>query len=207
MWSLHLPLPVLWPAAPIYYTQGHPAQPSVGCTLVPAWWTTGGTSLPSLVQAVALGTRVVMLATSPDGTRAGVAARAPLRLPGRHPWCPPSPELPRGTLGTVCEQGWLPVVAEGAAGLSLQCLSWGRSGPTSKEPLLSSLPPRCSQPSKRLVQFVTLGPECTVCFIWPLSSPTLAALYLYFLLQPWHPAVSHTPALICPPPPNSPRGS
>ena len=30
-----------------------------------------------------------------------------------------------------------------------------------------------------------------MCFIWPLSSPTLAALYLYFLLQPWHPAACH----------------
>lgn len=40
-------------------------------------------------------------------------------------------------------------------------------------------PLQCSQLLGRLVQFVTLGPECTVCFKWPLSSPTLAVSYLY----------------------------
>lgn len=43
-------------------------------------------------------------------------------------------------------------------------------------------PPLSSRPSaafERLVQFVTLGPECTVCFRWPLSSSTLAVSYLY----------------------------
>lgn len=88
------------------------------------------------------------------------------------------------------------MVAKGTSGLSPPCKlweKWGRRKQGQPGRNLCSLPspPQSSQLSKRLVQFVTLGQECTVCFIWPLSSPTLAALYLYFLLQPWHPAVNH----------------
>lgn len=71
--------------------------------------------------------------------------------------------------------------------------NWGRRRQGQPRRNLGFLPspPQCSQLSKRLVQFVTLKLECTVCFIWPLSRPALATLYLYLLLQPWDPAVSH----------------
>jgi hypothetical protein len=117
----------------------------------------------------------------------------------------------RGTLGTECEKGWLGSWGcKRNSGTFPAVLSCGRSGGRRRQGQppknLCSLPSpsQGSQLSKRLVQFVTLGPECTVCFIWPLSSPTLTTLYLYFLPQPGHPAVSHWPSSAHLPP--SPKG-
>lgn len=89
------------------------------------------------------------------------------------------------------------MVAKVTSGLSQRCELWEKWGRRKLGQHLRNLcslpsPPQSSQLSKRLVQFVTLGLECTVCFIWTLSSPTLATLKLYFLLQPWHLAVNHS---------------
>lgn len=76
----------------------------------------------------------------------------------------------------------LPVVATGSSGLSL----WFGREPEPAEPgkggdqanldgASAFFLPLLTTPSspKRLVQCVTPGPECPVCFMWPLSSPTL----------------------------------
>lgn len=104
--------------------------------------------------------------------------------PKSHPFptllCVPHPCLELGEeLGTECERdGKLPVAARGQ-GLSVWCQGCGRSGRGGRLLCCLPTPLQCSQLSGRLVQFVTLGPECTVCFKWPLSSPTLAVSYLY----------------------------
>lgn len=76
----------------------------------------------------------------------------------------------------------LPVVATGSTGLSLwfgrepEPAELGKGGDQANLDGASAFfLPLLTTPSspKRLVQCVTPGPECPVCFMWPLSSPTL----------------------------------
>nr|XP_012602375.1 uncharacterized protein LOC105861434 [Microcebus murinus] len=211
-----LPTPVpghcLFPGLPLLHTtpkraaQHYPVLDALWSHPVNNWLCDlgQGTSLLSSIpllqplQAVTLKVSVqVMFATSLGVTWAAVAVCTPHSPTRTHPGSLPAWSCwEEHWVQSVSRDGRFPVVAKGTSGLSLQCSHCGRSGGGEAGPPRRNLcsrpsPPQCSQLSKRLVQFVTLGPECTVCFIWPLSSPTLAALYLYFLLQPWRPAVSY----------------